>query len=461
MDVHISKTLGNSARRGASVAGQRMPGRGLRSHTKEVAAAGRLTDAFRGLDAGVTRSMALGALKRVAKYAAIPLGLVTLIDMLFAYSRDADWLGMQIPVVWPSNELLARELGISVRQVQNLLNQAQALGLLSFKDSPNGKRGGCRNSEGVIIWAYGIVLAPIGTRYAEFSKRAEIGRAEDVALERMKKRLAAVRRRIRALTQAAIDHGFGEQEAWEAYDLVLMATSQMKKVRDLALYGACVDQQEASARELEVSLHRGFDALNEHKGSSNISCWHETDSTHSTTTNELHIAKAITCRGSAGERSDGGEVALPIADVEQEMAAHGVGLAFITELAYELHPTLALAEDGCGWGEVVSIAERLSHQAGISGHAFHEAIRVMGQRGAAASVIVTLQKYRRGDVHRPGAYLRGMSKKATEGTLKLGPTLHGLRDANRSVAMKCLSDTGAPSIGAMLPGLLRKAGYRR
>ena len=58
MDVHISKTLGNSARRGASVAGQRMPGRGLRSHTKEVAAAGRLTDAFRGLDAGVTRSMA-------------------------------------------------------------------------------------------------------------------------------------------------------------------------------------------------------------------------------------------------------------------------------------------------------------------------------------------------------------------------------------------------------------------
>lgn len=143
------------------------------------------------------------------------------------------------------------------------------------------------------------------------------------------------------------------------------------------------------------------------------------------------------------------------------MEAHGVGLAFINEPAYELHPILPLSENSCGWGEVLSVAERLSHQAGISGHAFQEAIRVMGRRGAAASVIITLQKYRRGDVHRPGAYLRGMSKKVTEGTLKLGPTLHGLRDANRSVAIKCMSENGGPFIGAMLPGMLRKAGYGR
>ncbi|TVV76986.1 replication protein C [Sphingomonas solaris] len=434
-----------------------MPGRGLRKHGREAAAANTLTEAFRGLDAGVTRSMALGALKRARPYMGIPPRIVALMDTLFKYSRDADWRGGRIPTVWPSNEALARELEVSVRQVQNLLRQAEALGLLSFRDSPNGKRGGCRNAQGDIIWAYGIILAPMGTRYQEFSDHAHIGAEEDGHLKRLKRRLEAVRRKLRMLTQAAMDNGFGEREAWSAMDVVLMATNQMRNNRDIALYTACVQQQEACASALEATLNDGFAALDRSREGPETSCWHEPDFTHSTTTNQLHTAKAVTCRGLAVRRSGAEDVAQPIATVEEEMAAHGVGLGFISELAYELHPTLRLSDEDCSWGEVVSVAERLSHQAGISGHAFHEAVRVMGQRGAAASVIVTLQKYRRGDVHRPGAYLRGMSRKATSGTLKLGPTLHGLRDANRSQAMKCLADTGTIPIGAMLPGLLRKA----
>lgn len=457
MDAHIWTTSGGPARRGPGVAGQCMPGRGLRKHDKDAAAANRLTEAFRGLDAGVTRSMTLGALKRARRYMGIPPRLVALMDALFKYSRDADWRGGRIPTVWPSNEELARELEVTVRQVQNLLGQAQAFGLLSFRDSPNGKRGGCRNAEGDIIWAYGIVLAPIGTRYQEFSARACIGVEEEAQLKRLRRRLEAVRRKLRMLTQAAMDHRFGERKAWDAMDVVLLATNQMKNNRDLALFTACVEQQEASASALEATLNEGFGTAGWSQEASETSCRHETDFTHSTTTNELHTAKAVTCRGLAEKGSGGEDAALPITTVEEEMAAHGVGLGFITELAYELHPTLPLSDGDCSWGEVVSVAERLSHQAGISRHAFHEAVRIMGQRGAAASVIVTLQKYRRGDVHRPGAYLRGMSRKATSGTLKLGPTLHGLRDVNRSQAMKYLSDTGTTPIGAMLPGLLRKA----
>lgn len=457
METHILATSGGNARREADVAAQRMPGRGLRKHGREAAAANALTEAFRGLDAGVTRSMALGALKRARRYMSIPPRLVALMDELFKYSRDGDWRDGRIPTVWPSNEMLARELGVSVRQVQNLLRQAEAFGLLSFKDSPNGKRGGCRNAQGDIVWAYGIILAPIGTRHQEFSDRARIGAEEDGHLTRLKRRLEAVRRKLRMLTQAAMDNGFGEQEAWSAMDAVLMATNQMRNNRDIALYTACVEQQEAYAASLETTLNDGFTALDRSQKASNTSCWREAHCTHSTATNQLHTAKAVTCRSLAEGRSGAGGVALPIATVEEDMAAHGVGLGFISELAYELHPTLRLSETDCSWGEVISVAERLSRQAGISGHAFYEAMRVMGQRGAAASVIVTLQKYRRGDVHRPGAYLRGMSRKATSGTLKLGPTLHGLRDANRSQAMKCLADTGTTPIGAILPGLLRKA----
>lgn len=69
----------------------------------------------------------------------------------------------------------------------------------------------------------------------------------------------------------------------------------------------------------------------------------------------------------------------------------------------------------------------------------------MGERGAAASVIATVQKYRTGEVQRPGAYLRGMSGKALKGELRLGKTFHGLKDAGRSAMMRSLADGSAPS----------------
>lgn len=461
MDVHVLETAAPGARRRAAGAADANPGRGLRAYTAEAAAACRLTDAFRGLDGGVSKSAVLGALKRACVYMGVPLNVVSLVDLLFKYTRDVDWRGGQVPIVWPSNEELARAMSLTVRQLQNLLKQAQGLGLLSFRDSPNGKRGGCRNADGAIIWAYGIVLAPIGTRYAEFEERARIGASEDARLKLLRKRLEAGRRRIRTLAQAAIDAGYARQEGLEAMEVALLATRQMRQVRDPGLYAACIESVEQRGQQLAALLDARFEAMQGKESAENIARWHEADCTHSTSTNELPTAKADTCSSLAEKRSGGGDVVLPAAKVEEDMTAHGVGLGFISELAYELCPTLPFGDDACSWGEVVSAAERLSHQAGISGHAFHEAVRTMGQRGAAASVIVTLQKYRRGDVHRPGAYLRGMSRKAAEGSLKLGPTLHGLRDVTRSAAMKSLSETATPSVGSLLPGLLRQAGYRR
>lgn len=458
MELHTLSTSGVGPRPGL---GQRTPGRGLRAFTPQAAAACRLTDEFRGLDAGVTKSMVLGALKRVGSYAAIPLMVQALVDLLFKYSRDVDWQSGQMPVVWPSNEELAREMRVTVRQLQNLLNEAQALGLISFKDSPNGKRGGCRRADGVIVWAYGIVLAPIGTRYREFSERAKLGEAEEARLTHLKKRLASARRTIRSLTQAAEDNGFAEREAWEAMDIVLLAVSQMKNVRDLGLYGACVEQIEERSRQLAELLEAGFKASNEATDTADISCWDEADCAHSKATNELPTAKAVTCSGSAGRSSGSRGGDSPLTPVEDETTKHGIGLDFVTELANELDPALPLTKVPSSWGEVVAVAEKLSHRAGISTHAFHEAVRIMGDRDAAASVIVTLHKYHRGDVQRPGAYLRGMSKKAMGGALRLGPTLHGLRDADRSNAMKRMPETATLSIGTMLPGILKKAGYRR
>lgn len=438
------------------------PGRGLRRFDEHAAKATKLVEEFCGLETGVTPSNALAALKRAAPYMDVPLRVVSVIDLLFAWTKPQDWQGGRLPVVWPSNDLLAQKLGVTVRQVQKLLKQAQAFGLISFLDSPNGHRGGRRGAEGFITWGYGIVLAPIGTRLQEFAARAARGAAEDAALTVLRKRLAAARRTIRALAQTAFDAELHDLKADEELALALMATDQMRRVRDQALLTACVEQIEERGRRLAdaVSVRIVVDnTIEEHQDNS---CWDARKDIHSTTTNHLQSAKADTRSGSAKRGSGFGTTlpSQPNTAVDDDLEKHGVDPGFVLAIAPELCSGL-LYRDGT-WGEVVATAERLAGQSGISSHAFKEACRIMGQRGAAASVIATIQKYRRGEVQQPGAYLRGMSSKAGKGELNLGRTLHGLKDTSNAVAMRGMADgTDAMPIGSLMSRLVnRGAGLR-
>ena len=438
------------------------PGRGLRRFDEHAAKAMKLVEEFHGLETGMAPSNALAALKRAAPYMNVPLRVVSVIDLLFAWTKPQDWQSGQTPVVWPSNDLLAQKLGVTVRQVQKLLNQAQAFGLISFRDSPNGHRGGRRGSEGLIAWGYGIVLAPIGTRFQEFAARATKGAAEDAALTVLRKRLAAARRNIRALTQTAFDANLHDLKAGDDLALAVMATDQMRWVRDAGLLTACVEQLEERARHLANAVSTRIVVPETSIGQVESSCWDGPDDIDSTTTIQLLSANADNRSDSADKSSENGAAlpSQPHTAVDDDLEKHGVDPEFIMAIAPELCSGL-LYRDG-SWGEVVATAERLAGQSGISSHAFKEACRIMGQRGAAASVFATIQKYRRGEVQRPGAYLRGMSSKADKGELNLGRTLHGLKDTSHAVAMRGMSDgTDATPIGSLMSRLVnRRAGLR-
>ena len=418
------------------------PGSGLRRFDENAASATLLAEEFRGLDAGITPTNVLGVLKRAAPYINVDLRIVALVDLLFAWTKPQDWRGGQVPIVWPSNDVLARKLGISVRQVQKRLNQAQAQGLITFHDSPNGHRGGRRGEDGTIVWAYGIVLAPVGTRFAELKASATAGAIADAAATILQKRLAAARRKIRSMAQTAHDLALVELKADEDLALALMATQQMRRVRDEGLLTGCVEQIECRARALAAALAQAILPRSTCSEASNNSSSDERHDIHSTTTNHLQSAEADTRNSSPRRaRNQEGVLQKPSA-VEDDLEKHGVGLSFMSDVAADLWPELSYGRRD--WGNLIATAERLSKQAGISANAFHEAVRIMGQRGAAASVIATIQKHRRGEVHRPGAYLRGMTSKACRGELNLGKTFHGLKDLTRSVAMAGIADGSDP-----------------
>jgi replication initiation protein RepC len=420
------------------------PGAGFRRFDSLSARAATLSEDFRGLPDSISPAAALGAMKRASAYIGIPPSVVQLLDMLFSWTRPVDWRPGALPVVWPRNELLARRLGLQVRQVQNLMNRAVALGLISHRDSPNGHRGGKRGDDGKIAWGYGIVLAPIGSRYSEFVTVAERGAAEDAVVDQLKRRLMAARRRISAVVQAVIDHAMTGTDAQDELALALMATQQMRKVRDPSLLTLCAEQIEVRAKVLEASvasllLQREMphdSRPNETAPSDDYDC------THSTSTNELQTAKAVTSSSFTRQSRKLREAStLPSqAAVEADLEKYGIDPAFIEAVTPQICSPLELTNPD--WGELIGLAERLANQNSIHRHAWQEACRLMGERGAAASVIATVHKYRQGEVLRPGAYLRGMSERAAKGELNLGRTFHGFRDNQTSVQMACLQ-TGA------------------
>lgn len=430
------------------------PGAGFRRFDGSAAQAERLARDFSGLPEGIGPSQALAAFKRAASYMNMPSRVVQLIDLLFAWTQPVDWGCASTPVVWPRNEKLARKLGVKVRQLQNLLNCAVRLGLISHKDSPSGQRGGVRTADGVIKWAYGIVLSPIGARLAEFTAIAERGSRDDEMIEGLKRRLTAARRRTSSLAQAVLDNELTGTGAEEELALAQTATREMRGVRDLPLLDSCVQQIEDRGRALEERVSRLLNSAERKdtaQESSIIASVGGTDCTPSTTTNELQTAKAVTSNSSANKssgsdvaRTSGGETA-----VEADLEKHGVDPDFIEAIAPELCGGLPF-DRGRGWGGIIHLAEQLASRHRIHRHAWHEAERLMGQRGAAAAVIAVLQKYQSGDVDRPGAYLRGMSERAAKGELHLGRTFHGLKDQHRSVAMRAMHNGGDPrSVGEL------------
>ena len=409
-------------------------GDGLRRYDAAAALADQAAKRFNGLPPGLKPGHVLAAFKQASQYLGYPMRVVHLVDALFAWTTTEDWAAGQVPIVWPRNEHLAQKLGVGIRQTQKLLDLAVGLQLITHHDSPNGHRGGQRDESGRIKWAYGIVLSPLGDRYSEFVSATAAGRKDDARLKALHRRLAGARRKTRSIVQATQDLALDLPSASEALELARMATSQMRGSRDSALMLKCVWQIEAATAELEAAFAAATahdDLNNASVGSVDNSPLDDREDTHSTTTTQLKSAFAEYRSGLAEKRSGSGDAraADNQTEVEKDLEQHKVDPGFIRDVCPDA--CVGLKELRADWGDVVQIAERLVDLNAIHRKAWSEACSLMGDKGAAAAVIVTIQKFRSGNVRRPGAYLRGLSGKAAAGALHLGRTFHGLKDLHQ------------------------------
>ncbi len=204
--------MGNSAHE-APRRGSAYGPTGFRRLTPGLIKVDRIAEGFAGLPDGVTvHGQLLAAFKAAAPRLGLATRLVHAVDWLFRFTQPQDWERGGRPIVWPSALLQQEALGVSETQAKRLNRYLIELGLITMKDSPNGKRYGRRDARGRIVEAYGFDLSPLAARYQEFVQLAEEGRAEREAMGRLRRRATIARKGIVQILETARDYDLRGEE---------------------------------------------------------------------------------------------------------------------------------------------------------------------------------------------------------------------------------------------------------
>jgi replication initiation protein RepC len=414
---------------------------GFRAYSPKFAAAEAVAKRFKGLEREVTPGKVLGAFKAAAEGLGVPGSLERLIDYLFKSTRPQDWREGATPIVWPSNEKIARKLRLTVRQVQNLVRLGIDMGLLFAEDSPNGHRGGRRDADGNIVWAYGLVLSPLAVRYGELKQLAEASEAEFQAIEALKRRRTIARKSIAQIAQTALELGLAGAD-WEAeVEITRMALRHARGIEGIKAHTALVEQLEARRERLATIFRAAVDdgdgATNTVENPSDTvdsSCTDEAGFVHGTTTRHSSNSKRNTV---TAQREEGSGLARPDVperetSVDRDLERYGVSPEFIVDVCREV--CWQLTYGPARWDDVVALGRREAENLHVPAVAWNEAVRIMGRRGAAAAMITIAHKADCGLVESPGAYLRGLTTRAMTGELQLGRTFHGIKAARAAAA---------------------------
>jgi len=419
---------------------------GFRRLTPSLLRADRTAEGFDGLPEGVE---APGQLLAAFKAAAARLGLsprlVHAVDWLFRFTQPQDWGRGGRPIVWPSASLQQEALGLSESRVKALTRALIEAGVVTMKDSPNGKRYGLRDRAGRITEAYGFDLSPMAARYPEFVRLAEEARAERAEMGRLRRRATIARKGITQILETAAEYGLGGEDwaslARETRTLA-MALKKVERPEEMALGVESLERRQRSAREcLENLLSQATEGASEAVDSAPLG---PENGPHQNTYNPTLNPQTDTVIANEGCSTAAGEAvptqAAPVPPPARQAAkparperVEGTVLKLSTEELVRLAPRLRpyLTVPTPTWPAIVDAADWLRGELGVSKSLWGEACLAMGREEAAIAVAIVSAKPSGHFRSSPGGYFHGMVAKAKAGELNLARTIWGLRSRER------------------------------
>ncbi len=398
----------------------------------------------------IPKSRAIVAVKKVAAAIGLKSQDLLLLDTFGAVTQAQDWEEGRRPIVWASNHFLTEQTGFSLATLRRHVRRLCEVGVIAMKDSPNGKRWGRRDADGVIVEAYGFDLAPLAARAEEFEDlhaRLQAKRAECAALRNA---ITVTRRTIRAKIEKALESGL--RGPWHDLQETFSALLGRLPSRSAGVGG--LESFLDRIRALLVSVEQSFEAAFDWTEGSDAECRSERhaneeihqnmtprsleDETHILTTNEPNPVNSNRfetkhAAGAARERRTVEPVESPEqVDLDIAWSTHGrkrgsdidipMLMASCPHFAELARSTQGYLRD---WNDVHRAAAALRPVVGISEDAWNVANKVLGPAVAAASIALILDKSTNGEVKSPGGYLRGLVERAQVGELHLDRSFYG------------------------------------
>lgn len=426
--------------------GWRKPTPGLVVAEKHAQAGERLS---------VSKSQATSAAKRVAAAIGLQAQDLLLLDTFAAFTQPQDWEAGRRPIVWASNHFLMEQTGFSLSTLRRHVRRLAELGLIWIKDSPNGKRYGHRDEDGVIIEAYGFDLAPLAARAEEFETLYAQLKEERALCASLRNVVTITRRVIRAKIDRALESGLrGPWRQLEEEFAVLLRrlpkrTTTAEKLMDI------VDWFKAFKQRVEEAFEAAFDWPEETDETSPVSGAQSvsnvvpididmtprgvSDGTHILTTNQPDLVsrnrfETKHAAGVAPEKPKPERVGKPEElDTDIEWSTHTGKRTSEVDIPMLMATCPHFAEIarhlGGGyirnWNELHRAAGQIRGMAGISEDAWNLSQKALGPAVAAAAIALIFDKHSTGEVKSPGGYLRGMVEKARAGELHLDRSFYG------------------------------------
>ena len=433
------------------------PVAGVRGVTPAGLAAQRASREYAG-----KRTLAVKRIEalQVAKRAAAALGLkaakIAMIDKLFGYSPAADWNSKDAsPIVWPSNQVLAQQLGLSISTARHHLRGLAAAGLIAHTSHPTFQRRGVRDAQGNIVEAFGIDLSPIIMRYDELLEIALAYEREGRERRSLCYQRTQIRREIEAVLVAVQRDGLPGN--WQHFH------ARLDRLREAV--PSDLEQFRALIEALTVLREDVEEAYRSVSQRSNLDTAVASFRRVQTTADLPSVEDSRTSAPAETDRHITGappRPALPTSEREIVEAAS----AARTDRTPKLSPaddiasvSLGLVRSACpalqkhipeifdSWTGLRSSGRRLCVAATINTQIWTEPDKYLGSDAAIAALAVTMQRADDGQVANPGAYLRRLIQRGRNGQLRISRSLFALAGAKDASIPKQSSLPIAPYRG--------------
>lgn len=384
----------------------------------------------------VSRTMALQVAKRAASAMGLKSAKLALIDQLFAFSKTQDWISPGIaPVVWPSNELLARQLGVSISTMKHHLKGLVEAGLVSYSDHPTFQRKGIRDEAGNIVKAFGIDLSPLSVDYHHLLEISEAAETDARRRHDLRYRRTGLRREIDAIIYAAQRRQEIPEETWGIFQ-VRLCELRDRKLSDNQEREINIGDLEALRAEVEQAFEalcegRNIDsALTKFRPLQITADLPDPDSCEAV--RHCTVVQSVVPVASGEfafdkkreETARSAQAANRAADIE------AISIALIREAC----PEVALSFPGVfeHWSILRRSGIELCRLTSINPQVYREAQDHLGLDLAVTALALTVERTVRGEVLNPGGYLRTLTQRGRDGELRLSSSLFALaRQSNR------------------------------